>query len=97
MKLVQGWEEAESPSGLRREGQADWKRSPQPGAGRTQQPRGPSESSPSWRWPAALGCHSSGGSGGVCAMGDPERPEAARPEQEEVNMLPLSLRSHCHA
>lgn len=29
---------------------------------------------------------SSRGSGGVCAMGDPERPEAARPELDEVKV-----------
>jgi hypothetical protein len=33
---------------------------------------------------------SSGSSGGVCAMGDPERPEAARPEQDEVNVASSS-------
>lgn len=36
-------------------------------------------------WPEALGSLCSGSSGGVCAMGDPERPEAARPQPEEVN------------
>ena len=36
-------------------------------------------------WPEALGSPCSGSSGGVCAMGDPERPEAARPQPEEVN------------
>nr|XP_031547074.1 ribonucleoside-diphosphate reductase subunit M2 B [Vicugna pacos] len=35
------------------------------------------------RWPEALSCLSCRSSGGVCAMGDPGRPEAARPEQEE--------------
>lgn len=34
-------------------------------------------------WPEALGSLCSGSSGGVCAMGDPERPEAARPQPEE--------------
>lgn len=33
---------------------------------------------------------SSGGSGRVCAMGDPERPEAARPEEGEVNVAVAS-------
>lgn len=32
---------------------------------------------------------SSGSSGRICAMGDPERPEAARPEEEEVKILQL--------
>lgn len=36
-------------------------------------------------WPEAVGSLCSGSSGGVCAMGDPERPEAARPQPEEVN------------
>lgn len=33
---------------------------------------------------------SSGSSGRVCAMGDPERPEAARPEEDEVNVAVAS-------
>lgn len=59
----------------------------QPGAGRAQQPCSPPESCPpSWRSRAALSSHSSSSSGGVCAMGDPERPEAARPDLDEVNV-----------
>ncbi|XP_036193833.1 ribonucleoside-diphosphate reductase subunit M2 B isoform X2 [Myotis myotis] len=53
------------------------------GEGRTPQPRGPPGSSPGWRWPGALGSLSGRSSGGVCAMGDPERPEVAGPELEE--------------
>lgn len=56
------------------------------GWGRFLQLYGPPESSSSWRWPAALSSLSCRSSGGVCAMGDPERPEEARAELEEVNV-----------
>ncbi|KAL0598966.1 Ribonucleoside-diphosphate reductase subunit M2 B [Plecturocebus cupreus] len=53
------------------------------GVGRTQRPSGPPGSCRSWRWPAELSSLSACSFGGVCAMGDPERPEAARLDQDE--------------
>lgn len=54
-------------------------------AGRTQWTLGPPGSRRSWRWLEALSSFGPRSSGGVCAMGDPERPEAARPELDKVN------------
>lgn len=51
---------------------------------------------PRWRWPEALGSLCSLSSGGVCAMGDAERPEASRPQQEEVNIAAASSPAPSH-
>lgn len=51
---------------------------------------------PRWRWPEALGSLCSRSSGGVCAMGDAERPEASRPQQEEVNIAAASSPAPSH-
>lgn len=70
----------------RKRSRREWEGSVQQEAGRTQWASGPPGSCQSWRWSAALGSFSSRSSGGICAMGDPERPEASRPELGEVNV-----------
>uniref|UniRef100_A0ABI7Z0F2 Uncharacterized protein n=1 Tax=Felis catus TaxID=9685 RepID=A0ABI7Z0F2_FELCA len=67
----------------RKRSRREWEGSVQQEAGRTQWASGPPGSCQSWRWSAALGSFSSRSSGGICAMGDPERPEASRPELGE--------------
>ncbi|XP_030159942.1 ribonucleoside-diphosphate reductase subunit M2 B [Lynx canadensis] len=67
----------------RKRSRREWEGSVQQEAGRTQGASGPPGSCQSWRWSAALGSFSSRSSGGICAMGDPERPEASRPELGE--------------
>lgn len=66
------------------------------GEGRTPPPCGPPGSSARWRWPEALVSLCCRRSGGVCAMGDPERPEVAGPELEEVNVAAAFSQGHGH-